>query len=98
MAWDRNPGDASRASANSDALRRPPAANVTSARVARSVRLVTSNLILQEYRFVGVQDSDVRHEPQPIDDGPTHPWIRATLLMVGVVVLLLALSVSSVVR
>jgi hypothetical protein len=45
-----------------------------------------------------VQDSDVRHEPQPIDDGPTHPWIRATLLMVGVVVLLLALSVSSVVR
>ena len=45
-----------------------------------------------------MKDSDVRQRPQPQGDGPTHPWVPATLLMVGVVLLLIALSVSSVVR
>ena len=88
----------SRASAKSEAFRRPPPANAIRARVARSVRLVTSNLILQEYRFGGVQDTDVRHGTRSPHDGPRHPWVAATLLMVGVVVLLVVLSLPAVVR
>ena len=45
-----------------------------------------------------MKDSDDRHGHRSPLDGPTHPWVRATLLMVGVMVLLVALSVSSMMR
>jgi hypothetical protein len=45
-----------------------------------------------------MKNSDDRHGRPTSLDGPTHPWLRATLLMVGVVVLLVALSVSTAMR
>jgi hypothetical protein len=45
-----------------------------------------------------MSDNDARDGLRSSSDGPTHPRVRAAVLMVAVVLLLVALSVSSLVR